>query len=133
MAAFSNVGEAPYDDFTNRSPRAFRQQPMGRQPGRQDGFSTMHGGFGMDHNISSNRFGGRGDPFSNNFQPPQSNSMAFGPYDNNIAQTWNSPAPPMPSMGNGLGAMSQNGDFGPARSVKPSRGRAGISQVSHAC
>lgn len=125
MAAFPNVGEPTYDDFSTRSPRGFRQPPMGRQPGRQDGFSTMHGGFGLDQNMAPNRFGGRGDPFGNNFQQPPGGNMSHFPYDLNAAQTWNSPAPPM----NTMGPMSQNGDYGPARSVKPSRGRVAINQV----
>jgi hypothetical protein len=78
--------------------------------------------------MSANRFG-RGDPFGNSFQQPPGNNMSHFPYDLNAAQTWNSPAPPMPSLGNGMGPMGQNGDFGPARSVKPSRGRTAINQV----
>lgn len=129
MAAFQNASEPLYDDFANRSPRSFRNPPMNRQPGRPDGFSTMHGGFGLDQNIASARFGGRPDPFGNTFQQPPAGNMSHFPYDINAAQTWNSPAPPMSFGSNGMAGMGQNGDHGPARSVKPSRGRVGINNV----
>lgn len=129
MAAFQNANEPLYDDFANRSPRSFRNPPMNRQPGRPDGFSTMHGGFGLDQSIASARFGARPDPFGNNFQQPPAGNMSHFPYDINAAQTWNSPAPPMSFGSNGMGGMGQNGDHGPARSVKPSRGRVGINNV----
>jgi hypothetical protein len=129
MATFSNAGETQiYDDF-NRSPRSFRNPAMNRQPGRADGFSTMHGGFPLDQSIASARFGNRPDPFGTNFQQPPAGNMSHFPYDVQAAQTWNSPAPPMPSFGGALNGMGQNGDMGPPRGVKPSRGRAGINNV----
>jgi hypothetical protein len=129
MAAFTNASEPMYDDFSNRSPRSFRNPPMNRQPGRQDGFSTMHGGFGLDHSIASARFGGRADPFGHNFQQPSAGNISQPfPFDVNAAQTWNASAP-MPFGNNGMAGMGQNGDHGPARSVKPSRGRVGINNV----
>ena len=130
MAAFSNAGEGGYDEFSTRSPRGYRPQHMNRQIGRQDGFSTMHGGFGLDHGVSSSRFGGRPDPFGNNFQQPPSSTMSHFPFDVTAAQTWNSPAPGMPSLGNGMGPIHQNGDYGQPRGVKPSRGRVGVNQAS---
>ncbi|ETN44686.1 uncharacterized protein HMPREF1541_10356 [Cyphellophora europaea CBS 101466] len=130
MAAFSNT-EPMYDDFANRSPRSFRHPAMNRQPGRPDGFSTMHGGFGLEqtHGLNSARFGGRPDPFGSNFQQPPAGNMSHFPYDMNAAQTWNSPAPPLSFGTNGMPGIGQNGDLGPARSVKPSRGRVGINNI----
>lgn len=88
----------------------------------------MHGGFGLDHSIAAARFGGR-DPFGHNFQqPPAGNISQPFPFDVNAAQTWNASAP-MPFGANGMAGMGQNGDHGPARSVKPSRGRVGINNI----
>jgi hypothetical protein len=128
MAAFQNASEPLYD-FANRSPRSYRGPAMNRQQGRPDGFSTMHGSFGLDQSINLARFGGRPDPFGNNFQQPPAGNMSHFPYDVNAAQTWNSPAPQMGFPSNGMNGPGQNGDHGPARSVKPSRGRVGINNV----
>jgi hypothetical protein len=131
MAAFSNTSEAFFDDISNRSPRTFRGPQMNRQqPGRMDGYAGMQGMFGQDHSMPSLRFGGNmRDAFGAPMQGLGTSNMNF-PYDMQAAQTWNGGAPLQPFAGNGMGAMTQNGDYGPNRSVKPSRGRAGINNVS---
>ena len=49
------------------------------------------------------------------------------PYDPAAAQTWNSGAQ---AMNGGAGMLGPNGAFGPSRSVKASRGRPAIPEVS---
>ena len=123
MAAFSNPSEAFYDD-ANRSPRSFRNPQMNRQ----QGYPGMQGMFGNDN--SSLRFGGNmRDAFGAPMAGPGISNMNNFPYDPQAAQTWNG-NPPIPSFPqNGMNAMTQNG-YGPNRGVKPSRGRAGINEVS---
>lgn len=131
MATFSNQSEHFYDDIANRSPRSFRGPQMNRQPhGRPDGYPTMPGMSGADNTIPSLRFGGNNirDPFAP-LSSGAANNMNF-PYDMHAAQTWNGAAGLPPSFAaNGIN-MTQNGDFGPNRGVKGSRGRPGVGNVS---
>ena len=80
--------------------------------------------------MPSLRFGNNTrDAFGAPLQGPGSNNMNF-PYDMQAAQTWNGGAPMQSFASNGMGAMTQNGDYGPSRGIKPSRGRTGINNVS---
>ena len=127
MAAFTN-GEHYYDDISGRSPRSFRNPSMNRQPGRPDGFGSMQGMYGNENGLPQVRFGNMRDPFA---APSNVGAVNMNfPYDANAASTWSS-APPVPHFaGNGMN-HGQNGDFGPSRSVKPSRGRVGLQNVCH--
>lgn len=134
MATFSNHTAPFYNDLSNRSPRPFRGPQMNRQqPGRVDGYPGMQGMFGSENTIPSLRFGAASnrDAFGAPLQVGGSSNMnAPFPFDMNAAQTWNG-GPHIPSFaGNGVNAMTQNGDFGPNRGVKTSRGRMGINSVS---
>jgi hypothetical protein len=130
MAAFSNASEPFYEDLSNRSPRGFRGPQMNRQQvGRVDTYPGMQGMFGTENAIPSLRFGGNPRDQFAGLQGPGNVNMNF-PYDVNAAQTWGSGGGPLPSFGgNGMNAMTQNGEYGP-RGIKPSRGRAGINNVS---
>lgn len=126
MATFSNPSDGFYDRASDRSPRAMRSHHSIRHSARpMDGYNTMQGSmFGNGAGGPSMRF----DGMRENFGPPMQNgASAHFPYDAGAAQTWN--ASNMP-YGNGMGGMSQDNGYGPARSVKPSRGRSNISNVS---
>lgn len=130
MATFSNPSEAFYEDGPGNSPRAFRNPQINRQGGRNDGYGNVHTPmFGNDAAIPTMRF----DNMRDGFGGPMNNS-ALGnihfPYDPNTAQTWSSGGGSLQSFGNGQPGIHQNQNFNPSRSVKPSRGRAGISNVS---
>ena len=78
------------------------------------------------NNNQSLRFGG--GPFG----PSMQNGMQSGPvgnahfpYDSAAAQTWNAGSNGVPNFGMGLG-----GSQDPSRSVRPSRGRGPVSNVS---
>lgn len=131
MAAFSNHFEPSYDDPSNRSPRNFRGPQMNRQqPGRMEGYHGMQGMFGSENNVPSLRFGGNmRDAFGAPLQGPGISNMNNFPYDHQAAQTWSGNGPMQSYAGNGM-SMTQNGDYGPNRGIKPSRGRAGINNVS---
>ena len=130
MATFSNASEAFYEDVSGNSPRAFRNPQMNRQVSRNDGYGSMHAPmYGGDSSIPTMRFDNMRDGFGGQMGNPGAGNIHF-PYDPNTAQTWGSGGASLPSFGNGPGGISQNQNFNPSRSVKPSRGRTGISNVS---
>ena len=116
-----------YDDVPGRSP-PYRNPSMNRQHGRPDGFGSMQGMYGNDNGIPQVRFGSNmRDPFA---APSNVGAVNMNfPYDANAASTWSSGPPANHFHGNGMNTMPQNGDFGPSRSVKPSRGRVGLQSV----
>jgi RNA recognition motif. (a.k.a. RRM, RBD, or RNP domain) len=86
--------------------------------------------FGAENGMNSLRFGANNrDAFGAPLQGPGASNMNF-PFDMQAAQTWNGGAPVPSFATNGMGAMTQNGDYGHNRGIKPSRGRAGINNVS---
>lgn len=92
-----------------------------------DGYNSMHNTmFGNGNNPPALRFN---DMRDNNFGSMQGNAVgnAHFPYDIGAAQTWNAGSM---QYNNGVGNMSQESPYGPSRTVKPSRGRAGLSNVS---
>jgi hypothetical protein len=130
MATFSNASEAFYDDLSGNSPRTFRNAQMNRPLGRNDVYGGMHAPmYGADAQIPTMRFDNIRDGFGSQMPNPAGNNAHF-PYDASAAQTWSSSSGPMQAFGNGLGAIPQNANYGPSRSVKPSRGRVGLSNVS---
>jgi len=130
MATFSNASEAFYDDVSGTSPRAFRNPQMNRPIGRNDGYGSMHNPmYGAEGSLPTMRFDNMRDGFNGQMQNPAAGNIHF-PYDAGAAQTWSSSGGSLQSFGSGLNGMPQNPNFGPSRSVKPSRGRAGISNVS---
>lgn len=129
MATFSNASEAFYDDLSGTSPRAFRNPQMSRQ-GRSDGYGGINPPmFANEPSLPSMRFDNMRDAFGAPMQNPSGGNVHF-PYDPGAAQTWASSGGPPQSFGNGMGGMPQNSNYGPSRTVKPSRGRAAISNVS---
>lgn len=129
MATFSNPADAFYDNSTGPSPRGFRNPSMTRPMGRNDGFGTVQGSmFGHDNGIPSMRFDNARDGFGMGMPNVTTNNAHF-PYDPSAAQTWSAGPGSLPPFGNGMATMGQNGNYGP-KTVKPSRGRAGISNVS---
>ncbi|KAI1615677.1 hypothetical protein EDD36DRAFT_194364 [Exophiala viscosa] len=128
MATFSNASEAFYDDLSGTSPRAFRNPQMGRQ-GRSDGYGGINPPmFAHEPSVPSMRFDNMRDAFGAPMQNPSGGNVHF-PYDPGAAQTWASGGGPPQSFGNGMGGMPQNSNYGPSRTVKPSRGRAAISNL----
>ena len=130
MATFSNASEAFYDDVSGTSPRAFRNAQVNRQATRTDYAGVNGPMFGAEGSLPNMRFDNMRDGFG---APPIPNPGAGNihfPYDAGAAQTWNSGAGALPSFGNGMATQIQNANYGPSRSVKPSRGRMGISNVS---
>ena len=128
MAAFSNASEAFYDERT--SPRAYRNAHLNRQGPGTDPYGGMNGSmYGSETNMSNMRFENMRDGFG---APMQNNGTgnAHFPYDASAAQSWSATGPSLAPFGNGMGNMQQNANYGPSRSIKPSRGRMGISQVS---
>ncbi|KAJ9629183.1 hypothetical protein, variant [Exophiala oligosperma] len=130
MATFSNASEPFYDGLTDSSPRAFRNPPLNRQMGRNEGYGGANQPmFGNEGPLPSMRFDNMRDNFGAPMPNPGAGNVHF-PYDAGAAQTWNSTAPSnMQSFGNGMGTMPQNPTYGPSRGVKPSRGRAAISNL----
>lgn len=134
MAAFSNGEAAYFDAPSSRSPRDFGNPQM-RNNTRVGGFGNMQGNmqgtFGADMN--QHRFANSRDAFGGGMamQNIPVNNLNF-PYDANAAQTWSSGAPVMSSFqGNSMNGMGQNGNYGQgARSLKPSRARPGVNDVS---
>jgi len=130
MATFSNASETFYEEVSGTSPRAFRNAQLNRQPVRADGYGGMHAPmFGAEGSLPAMRFDAMRDGFGGPMQNPGAGNIHF-PYDASAAQTWSSGGASLQSFGNGMGAMSQNANYGSSRSVKPSRGRVGISNVS---
>lgn len=134
MATFSNMNEGFYDNPTSRSPRSYRnhQPQMNRANGRpmDSAYGSMQGAMFANNSSYNNnqslRFGG--GPFG----PSMQNGMQSGPvgnahfpYDSAAAQTWNAGSNGVPNFGMGLG-----GPQDPSRSVRPSRGRGPVSNVS---
>ncbi len=131
MATFSNPSEAFYDDLSSTSPRAFRNPQLNRQMGRNDGYGGINPPmFGNEGPVPSMRFENMRDNFGAPMQNPGAGNVHF-PYDAGAAQTWNSSGPSLHNFGNGMGTLPPNQNYGPSRSVKPSRGRAAISNVSN--
>lgn len=130
MATFSNASEAFYEDLPGTSPRTFRNAQLSRPGGRTEGYGGMNGPmFGPEVSLPTMRFDNIRDGFGGPMQNPGAGNVHF-PYDASAAQTWSSSGGSMQSFGNGMGTVPHNHNYGPARSVKPSRGRAGISNVS---
>lgn len=85
--------------------------------------------FGAEGSLPNMRFDNMRNDFGGPMQNPGAGNIHF-PYDAGAAQTWSSGGGPLQSFGNGMGGLHQNANYGPSRSVKPSRGRVGISNVS---
>ncbi|KIW53801.1 hypothetical protein, variant [Exophiala xenobiotica] len=129
MATFSNPSEAFYDDLSSTSPRAFRNPQLNRQMGRNDGYGGINPPmFGNEGPVPSMRLENMRDNFGAPMQNPGAGNVHF-PYDAGAAQTWNSSGPSLQNFGNGMGTLPPNQNYGPSRSVKPSRGRAAISNL----
>ena len=127
MAAFSNASDAFYDD--RNSPRQYRNQLQNRQAGGADPYANMNAPvYGTDGSVPNMRYDGMRDGFGAHLQNNGGGNVHF-PYDASAAQTWSAGGPSLGSFGNGMGNM-QNGNYGPSRSIKPSRGRVGLQQVS---
>jgi hypothetical protein len=125
MASFSNAADAFYDERT--SPRAYRNQVPNRQPSVTDPYTTLNPPmFGAE--VPNMRYDNMRDGFGAPLQNAQSGNVHF-PYDPNAAQTWSAGGASLAPFGNGMGNMPQNSNFGPSRSIKPSRGRVGLQQV----
>ena len=130
MAAFSNASEAFYHDRS--SPRAYRNTQLNRQAGGADPYGSMNAPmYGAEAPMPNMRFDNMRDGFGAPMQNTGGN-IHF-PYDASAAQTWSAGGASLAPFGNGMGNISQNNNFGPSRSIKPSRGRMGISQVSYTC
>ncbi|EXJ76675.1 uncharacterized protein A1O5_01183 [Cladophialophora psammophila CBS 110553] len=129
MAAFSNASDAFYDDISSTSPRAYRSAQLNRQGGRADPYGSMGAPmFGAEGALPNMRFDGMRDGFGAPMQNHGVGNINF-PYDASAAQTWSSGGASLQSFGNGMGGIPQNANYGPSRSVKPSRGRVGISNI----
>lgn len=129
MEAFSNASDAFYDE--RPSPRAYRNTHLNRQASGTENYNNMATPiFGGETAVPNMRF----DNIRDGFGAPLQNNAAAGnvhfPYDASTAQTWSSGGASLGPFGNGMGNIPQNANFGPARSIKPSRGRVGLSQVS---
>ncbi|EXJ91894.1 hypothetical protein A1O3_00444 [Capronia epimyces CBS 606.96] len=131
MATFSNASDAFYDDLSGTSPRAFRNAQLSRPNARNDGYGNMGPSmFGNEGSLPTMRFDNVRDGFGGPMQNHGVANVHF-PYDAGAAQTWSSNGGPHPqSFGGGMGGMPQNtNNYGPSRSVKPSRGRVGLSNL----
>lgn len=119
-----------YDNASGRSPRSYRGPSMNRSHGRPDAFGSMQGMYGTENGMHQGRFGNMRDPFAapSNLGAVNMNLGNF-PYDSNAASTWSAPPPMTQFSGSNMNNVGQNGDFGPSRSVKPSRGRIGLQGV----
>lgn len=128
MAAFSSQPEGFYDDPSGRSPRSMRNPQVARHNSRpMDGYGSIPNSmFGNGNNAPALRFNDARDNFGGPMQPGAVGNAHF-PFDVGAAQTWNAGSM---QYNNGMGNMSQDGGYGPSRSVKPSRGRAGLANVS---
>ena len=127
MAAFSNPLDAFYDD--RNSPRNYRNQLPNRQAGGADPYASMSAAaFGAEAPMPSIRYDSMRDGFGT-IQNTGAGNAHF-PYDASAAQTWSGGGASLAPFGNGMGNMAQNGNYGPSRSIKPSRGRVGLQQVS---
>lgn len=126
MATFSNPSEGFYDESSHRSPRTMRNPQLTRHNSRpMDGYNTMQGSmFGNGTNGPNMRF----DTMRDNFGPPMQGGNNHFPYDAGAAQTWNASSMQY-NNGFNSGMPQGNGYGGPARSVKPSRGRGGLNDV----
>lgn len=134
MATFSNMNDGFYDDPSSRSPRGYRNQqpPLNRANSRpmDSAYGSMQGTIYANNNSYNNNHTGQPLRFNNGpFAPSIQNGMPNGPmgniqfaFDSSAAQTWNAGTSGLPNFGTGL---LQD----PSRSVRPSRGRAGISNV----
>ena len=128
MAAFTNASDAFYDDRT--SPRTYRNQALNRQAGGSDPYGGMNGPvFGGEAPVPNMRYDGMRDGFGAPLQNAGAGNVHF-PYDASAAQTWSAGGASLGPFGNGMGSMQQNANYGPSRSIKPSRGRVGVQQVS---
>lgn len=128
MATFSNASEAFYDDVSGTSPRAFRNAQLNRQGNRTDYGNMNAPMFGAEGSVPNMRFDNMRDGFGAPIPNPGAGNIHF-PYDAGAAQTWNSGGGSLQSFGNGMPSQVQNANYGPSRSVKPSRGRMGLSNV----
>jgi hypothetical protein len=129
MAAFSNASDAFYDERT--SPRAYRNSHLNRQASGGDPYNNNMNApmFGAEAPLQNMRFDNMRDGFGAPMQNAAAANIHF-PYDASAAQTWSAGGASLPPFGNGMGNMPQNSNFGPSRSIKPSRGRVGLQQVS---
>ena len=139
MATF-NVKDGFYDDHPSRSPRTYRNNPQqsNRMNSRHmdSAYGSMHGAMFANNNAFVGNGIGQNMRFgSGPFAPPLPNGVPSGPaanahfpYDSAAAQTWNAGSNGIPNFGIGLG-----GHPDPSRSVRPSRGRVGLSNVSTHC
>ncbi|KAJ9602180.1 Peptidyl-prolyl cis-trans isomerase pin4 [Cladophialophora chaetospira] len=127
MAAFSNAADAFYDD--RNSPRAYRNQVLNRQASGADPYNNMNPQmYGAEAPMSNMRY----DSMRDGFGAPMHNAGAGNnhfPYDASAAQTWSAGGASLAPFGTGMGNLPQNANFGPSRSIKPSRGRVGLQQL----
>lgn len=128
MAAFSNASDAFYDE--RNSPRAYRNQHLNRQASGADPYSNMNPQmYGAEAPMPNMRYDTMRDGFGAHMQNAGAGNVHF-PYDASAAQTWSAGGASLAPFGNGMGNLQQNNNFGPSRSIKPSRGRVGLQQVS---
>ncbi|KIW68571.1 hypothetical protein PV04_04509 [Phialophora macrospora] len=129
MAAFSNASDAFYDERT--SPRAYRNSHLNRQASGGDPYSNNNMNppmFGAEAPLQNMRFDNMRDGFGGPMQNAGAANIHF-PYDASAAQTWSAGGASLAPFGNGMGNIPQNSNFGPSRSIKPSRGRVGLQQL----
>lgn len=91
-------------------------------------YGSMQGAMFANNNSFQHNTIGQNMRFNSGpFAPPQQNGAGnvHFPYDSAAAQTWNAGTNGIPNFGVGLG-----GPQDPSRSVRPSRGRVGLSNVS---
>ncbi|KAK6372648.1 Peptidyl-prolyl cis-trans isomerase pin4 [Lithohypha guttulata] len=134
MATFSNMNDGFYDDHPSRSPRSYRNPQLNRANSRpmDSAYGSMQGAMFANNNSFSNNSNGQNLRFGvGPFGPHMRNGMPNGPvgsvnfpYDSAAAQTWNAGSNGLPNFGVGLG-----GHQDPSRSVRPSRGRVGLSNL----
>jgi len=134
MATFSNMNDGFYDDPSTRSPRVYRGQHLSVNRGNSrhidNGYGSMQGNMFANNNSFANNHAGHSLRFTNGpFPPSMQNNMQNGPvgniqfaFDSSAAQTWNAGSNGIPNFATG---MLQDA----SRSVRPSRGRTGISNV----
>lgn len=128
MATFQNMNDGYYEDITSRSPRGYRGQQTYRSNSRpaDSGYGSMQGSmYANNHSYGNNgiqsmRYGG--GPLMQNGMQNGAGTSNF-PYDSAAAQTWNAGSAGLHNLG--MGSMQD-----PSRSVRPSRGRGPVSNVS---
>lgn len=136
MATF-NMNDGFYDDHPSRSPRSYRgQQPqLNRTNSRpmDSAYGSMHGTMFANNSAFNGNGVGQNMRFNSGPFAPMQNGVPSGPagnahfpYDSTAAQTWNAGSNGIPNFGLG-------GPQDLSRSVRPSRGRVGLSNVRTNC